>query len=281
MRYEIVKDPAILCKIREELTTTFRNYNQKLGRSVSYGMPALRTPFPLLEKEIMGSKHREQYYHIYYYIETKSRYIKKLVPVPEYYKSAFAAVAEKLYSLQCSINNINDCIKRINEYHKKTRIVREKTGQPFFELSTTEVYLLKTELSNSLFVARSIMDTLATLMHFMYGKGAKQFTSFADFAKYLSKKTSSKGDIVDLEMKEYISSEMEWFNLLRDLRDYFTHCGTFRIEFYETIPTQLSIYIDGYNELVPTLKQILDGIMRYIDYFDRHFVKKVKNYISL
>jgi hypothetical protein len=240
MKNMIIKDMEKRDRIRNELTLRFKSEHATRGKGMSFSMPALKEPFPNLRKVIFESTHKNDYHNVYYYFETKHGYIKDLVPASEYYKIVFYAIAEKLYSIEISCESINAILQRIIQSHLTTRVVHQATEQPSFNICTG-VYSMKTEIGNLFFNIRSVMDTVSTLLHFLYGKGAKQFSSFADFTKYICKETDKEGELTDPIMKDYIS-QMDWFFILRDIRDYITHFGTIEIDFYENTPSQLTVY---------------------------------------
>ncbi|WP_156111467.1 hypothetical protein [Pontibacillus halophilus] len=125
----------------------------------------------------------------------------------------------------------NGILQQIINNYRSSREVREKTQQPFFKTGE-EVHSLKGEVYAFLFAARGILDTISTLVHFLYGPSSSQFSSFVDYVKFLKSDKENKV-FEDKEMLDYIENEMDWFWVLKDLRDQITHIGSLDFDFHE------------------------------------------------
>lgn len=270
---EIWKNAEKIEAKKQELQNEYKERLPNRSNEVRYVMPALEEPFPKLSEAIYDSKHREDFYRIYYWLETNDGHIKKLVPASEYYKLAFRAIADKQYSMRLSIKRVEALKNEIQGDHAATREVMPRTGQPSFDLNE-QVYQLKSELGNILFTTRSIMDSVSTLLHFLYGPSSYQFSSFADFKKYIVKDEQG-GHLKDEEMKKYINDNMGWFSLLRDIRDYITHYSSIDVSFYEE-EGSLRIYLQDRFELNSLLDSLQDGLTNFFTFFDDHFSKKIE-----
>lgn len=270
MRFEIIKDQARAKQLIEKHQKDWKKFHDVQGNLVSWSMPALPEPLPKLKEIIYDSEHREKYYHIYYFIETKGKFISHIIPAAEYYKFVFKTLAEKRYSLRISIEKIQGIIDSILGMHQKTRTKRPVTGQPSFRL-IGEVYALKSELAAFLFIGRSIMDTLSTLMHFLYGPKSKQFSSFSDFAKYISRRGSEKGELYDPKFCSYCESNLEWYWRLRDIRDYVAHTSSVEISFYEDVEGKIKIYMENKFEITDFINNTIKGLNEFIQFCDVHF----------
>lgn len=270
MRFEIIKDQVRAKQLIEKHQKEWRKFHDTQGSLVSWSMPALPEPLPKLKEIIFDSEHREKYYNIYYFIETKGKFISHIIPAAEYYKFVFKALAEKIYSLRTSIEKIQSIINSILRLHQKTRTTLPATGQPSFKV-IGEVYALKSELATFLFFCRSIMDTLSTLMHFLYGPKSKQFSSFSDFAKYISRKGSEKETLYDPNLGSYFVSNLEWFWRLRDIRDYVAHTSSVEISFYEDRESKIKIYIENKFEITNFINNSIKGLNEFIQFCDIHF----------
>jgi len=181
-----------------------------------------------------------------------------------------------LYTMELSVDRINSILLSIKEQYQRTRKITEKTGQPAIQLNN-EIYALKSEIGIILFTSRGLFDVLSTVLHFLYGPSSCQFLTFVQYYKYL-RKTSSDKVVNDPAMLDYIETNMQWFWVLRDLRDYVTHVGSLDISFYEDADGQFSIYIgDCFIEIVGLLNECLNGAKSYLDYFDEHFSRLIIN----
>jgi len=274
MNFSIIKSREKSDKLRQERAAAYREKNKLIGNLVSFRMPSYRDSFPKIRQALLESSHNKNFQNIDYYIETKGGNIKILTPASGYYKKAFKSISDMSYTMELSIGRINSILLSIKEQYQKTREVIEKTGQPSIKLNN-EIYALKSEISVVLFISRGIFDVLATTVHFLYGPSSCQFISFVDYYKYL-RKTASDKVINDPEMLHYIETNMQWFWILRDLRDYVTHVGSFDMSFYEQEDGQFKIYLrDSFREIVSLLNECLFGMKAYLDFFDEHFSKLV------
>ncbi|OAQ20038.1 hypothetical protein [Thermosulfurimonas dismutans] len=277
MRFEIIKTKQAQEKIQERLRNTYRvSLSPSRGKLVSYTIPALKDPFPQLRKAILKTRYWERFHHIGYYIETKNGYIRQYFLAGQYYVFNFKYIADKLYSLTLNIERIQKIIKDIQVYYQKTRKILPRTGQPSFNIGD-QVYALKSEIAGLLFNVRSIMDSIATMLHFLYGPSSRQFCSFSDYIKYICKDKHRSGEISDDTMKQYIKNHMEWFFIVRDIRDYVTHVGSIDISFYERGDHYLVTIIQDRFEVEKLLNSIILGLRDFLNFFDNYFANRIIN----
>lgn len=168
MKFYPLRDSEKIKKIEEEISSRYKKTRESYGGNVRYTMPRLPNRFEGLRDLIANSKLRERFYEIYYYIETKSKYIKILIPASEYYTTVFDAVSDKLYSVSLGIKRIKEILRNIDIRYNQTRVELPRTSQPSFDL-VLEVYSLKAETVSLIFNIRSTLDCLSTLFHFLYG----------------------------------------------------------------------------------------------------------------
>ena len=182
---------------------------------------------------------------------------------------------DKLYSLQTSLKNINNLTNEIFQIYKKKSSMNPSTKQKYIEFDN-EVYSLKRELSVFLFDSRSILDTITSMFHFLYGPKSRQFGSFSDFVK-MCEKDPQKSKFDDSEMREYIINNCYWFYLLKDVRDYVTHLSSIDISFCESNKGQLKIYVFGRNliDLENLISSVIKGIISLRNFIDEHFSKRL------
>jgi hypothetical protein len=273
--FKILKDPEKIEQLQKRLKAKYPYTLEKFGKIVGYEMPALPQPFPRLLDLLEKGKYPQKFWGIEYYLATNEGYIDRIIPAAEYYKYAFRSIADKHYSLGLSVKRIEELGAEIKETYKAVRITLSRTSQPFFSVQT-QVYSLKRELGNLFFISRSIMDSIATLMHFLYGPSSNPFSSFADFKKYICKAQHSSGSITDNEMKHYIESEMSWFSRLRDIRDYITHYKSIDISFYEQATGGIDVYLEDQFEVGELIQSIHDGVSNFLKYLDEHFSRRLK-----
>jgi hypothetical protein len=238
MRFDIVRDPAKVTRIQKRLADREQRLMASRGTLVRYEMPALPHAFPQLSRILDGSAHRAQFFGIHYHIGSKDGRIERLLPAAEYYKFVFGAVADKRYALELGLGRLRELERWIERYYDEIREPMLRTEQASFRV-VDKVYALKAELGNILFLVRGTLDTIATLLHFLYGPSSRQFTSFAAFVNYLHQRHAAGAD-ADPALREYIEGHFGWFRILREYRDYVTHYGSIDISQGSLVSTRVS-----------------------------------------
>lgn len=277
MKFEIIKDQQKLELKQRFLAKKYPYSLESFGKIVGYETPALRQPFPQLASWLEKSQYPREFWGIEYYVATNNGYIDRIIPAAEYYKLAFRSIADELYSVALSVDRIDNLQTKINEAYKSTREMISSSGHSSFKASTY-VYSLKSELGNFFFVSRSLLDTIATLMHFLYGPKSRQHRSFTDFIKYA---VSSEGEKIDGEMKDYIEMNLDWYARQKDMRDYITHYKSLDISFYEQADGSIHIYLEDRFEIRDLLYAIHSGISDFIKFMDIHFKGRLEKLNSL
>jgi hypothetical protein len=274
MKFEIIKDQEKLRRKQEYLAKKYPGSLQALGKVVGYEMPSLRPVFPQLASLLERSLYPRQFWGVNYFVATNNEYIERIIPAAEYFKLAFRAIADELYSMTLSVDRVDDLLVKINEAYKNTREVLPSSGHSMFKASTY-VYSLKSELGTFFFVSRSVLDTIATLMHFLYGPKSKQHRSFTDFIKYATRGSSKPGEEMDDEMRDYINNNLSWYARLKDVRDYITHYKSIDISFYEQANNDINIYLEDRFEISELLHSVFSGIVNLIKFMDEHFTHRI------
>ena len=84
MQYDIIKDEKKAQAIRQTLGDDWKR-NRAPGAMVSYQMAALDMPFPSLRSVALDFQwgYRQQFRGISYYIQTRHRYVRDIVPAAE------------------------------------------------------------------------------------------------------------------------------------------------------------------------------------------------------
>jgi len=237
-------------------------------------MPALPQPFPRLLQLLDNGPYPRKFWGIEYYIATKGGHIDRIIPSAEYYKFAFRAIADKYYSLNLTVETIEKLVQEIREIYKRRRFTVSSTAQPSFSVHN-QVYSLKSELGNLFFTSRSIMDSVATLMHFHYGPSSSQFSSFADFKRYICNSRQTSGGIADEEVKQYIENDMSWFSRVRDIRDYITHFKSIDISLYEQALGEIDVYLEDQFEIMELIRSVKEGVTGFLEFMDEHFSQRL------
>jgi hypothetical protein len=265
-------------KIKEEFVTKWKANNVKRGTMVSYEHLAINNFFPKLIEKIHQSSHRQTYYGTSYVYKSENEHLFKIIPASELYKDVSSEISDKMYAFITSVNELQRMISDIKKQYQNKKEIREKTGQPFLKIEGLKIYQIKSMLANILFWSKSVLDNLSTLSHFLYGQKSNFFTTFNQFRKYMIK-DKKVGELEDLEMKEYLNNNLDWFYLLKDIRDYITHYSSPTFELYEGDDGKLNIYmrylISGY-EIDEILNKVIVGLSNYMAFFDSHFSSRIE-----
>ena len=273
MRFDIERDPVRVANIQTELANRHDQMMESRGALLRYETPPLPNAFPQLSRILEGSPHRTQFLDIYYHIESEDSRIERLIPAAEYYKFVFRAVADKRYALELGLGRIRELERWIQRYYYDIRDPMERTAQPSYRV-VDQVYALKSELGNILFVTRGALDTIATLFHFLYGPSSRQFTSFADFMKYLAEGHAGGTD-PDPAMREHMAQQLAWFRTLHEYRDYVTHFGSIDITFYEAQEGVVRTYLQDALEVHEVVAPVLSGLDSFCEFVDGHFAGRI------
>jgi hypothetical protein len=273
MRFDIVRDPAKIARIQQRLADRNQQLTSSRGTLVRYEMPALPNAFPQLSRVVDCSPHQAEFAGIQYHILTSDGRIEQLLPATEYYKFVFCAVADKRYALELGLGRLRDLEHWIQRYYNEVRDPMLRTEQPSFRV-VNQVYALKAELGNLLFLVRGALSTVATLMHFLYGPGSPHFRSFGAFVKYLQK-SHAAGTDPDPALREYIEGDMEWFRVLREYRDYVTHYASIEISFYEPQEGVLRAYLHDALQVHDVVAPVLAGLDSFCTFVDGHFAARI------
>lgn len=273
MRFDIVSDPAKIARIQKRLADRDQQQMASRGALVRYELPALPSAFPQLSRILDGSTHRAQFFGIHYRIKSRDGRIERLLPAAEYYESVFRAVADKRHALELGLGRLHELERWIQRYYFELRDPMLRTDQPSSRVMD-KVYALKSELGSILFLARGTLDTVASLLHFLYGPSSAHFRSFGAFVKYL-KQAHAGGADADPALREYIEGHLEWFRVLREYRDYVTHYGSIEISFYEPRQGVLRTYLQDTTQVHDVVAPVLAGLDSFCEFVDGHFAARI------
>jgi hypothetical protein len=272
MRFEIERDPVRIANIQTELADRHNQMMQSRGALLRYETPSLPNVFPQLSRILDGSSHRSQFLGIYYHIESEDRRIERLIPAAEYYKFVFRAVADKRYALELGLGRIRELEHWIQRYYHEIRDPMLRGAQPSYRV-VDQVYALKSELGNILFVTRGALDTIATLFHFLYGPTSCLITSFEAFMKYLNQGYASGTD-TDPAMREHLQ-QLTWFRTLHEYWDYVAHFGSIDITFCELQEGVVRTYLQDALEVHEVVAPVLSGLDSFCEFVDGHFAARM------
>ena len=273
MRFDIVSDPAKIARIQKRLADRDQQQLASRGALVRYELPALPSAFPQLSRILLGSTHRARFFGVHYHIKSRDGRVERLLPAAEYYEFVFRAVADKRHALELGLGRLHELERWIQRYYYELRDPMLRTDQPSSRVMD-KIYALKSELGSILFLARGSLDTIASLLHFLYGPRSAHFRSFGAFVKYL-KQAHAAGADADPALREYIEGHLEWFWVLREYRDYVTHYGSIDISFYEPRQGMLRTYLQDATQVHDVVAPVLAGLDSFCQFVDGHFAARV------
>jgi hypothetical protein len=273
MRFNIVADPAKIARIQKRLSERDRKLSTSCGALVRYQTPALPNAFPQLSRILDSSPPRAEFLGIHYHIESKGRRIERLLPAAEYYKFVFRAVADRRYALELGLRRLREHEGWIQRYYHETRDPTLRTEQPSQRV-VERVYALQSELGNILLLVRGALDTVATLLHFLYGASSPHFRSFAAFVDSLHKHHAAGAD-ADPALSGYIEEHLGWFRILREYHDYVTQYGSIDISFCEPREGVVRTYLQDALEVHEVVAPVLAGLDSFCHFMDEHFAARI------
>jgi hypothetical protein len=273
MRFSIERDPGRIARIQTALAERHRQMMQSRGTLLRYETPSLPNAFPRLSGILEDSPHRSLFRDIYYHVESDDGRIERLIPAADYYKFVFRAVGDKRYALEVGLRRIHELERWIQSYYRQIADPMLRTAEASSRV-VEQVYALKAELGNILFVTRGALDTIATLFHFLYGPRSHQFTSFTAFAKHLNQDQEDVTD-PDPAMREHIVRHLSWFRTLHEYRDYVTHFGSVDITFYEPEEGVVRTYLQDALEVHEVVAPVLAGLDSFCEFVDGHFAARI------
>jgi hypothetical protein len=240
---------------------------------VRYQTPALPNVFPQLSRILDGSARRAEFLGVHYHIESRDRRIEQLLPATEYYKFVFRAVADRRCALELGLGRLHELERWIQRYYHEIREPMLRTEQPSQRV-LDKVYALKSELGNILVLVRGTVDTIASLVGFLYGPGSSHFRSFAVFVDYLNKRHAAGAD-ADPQLREYIETQLEWFRTLRAYHDYVTQYGSIDISFCEPLEGVVRTYLLDTLQVHEVVAPVLAGLDSLCQFMDGHFAARI------
>jgi hypothetical protein len=243
------------------------------GALVRYQTPALPNAFPQLSRILDSSARRAEFLGIHYHIESKDRRIEQLLPAAEYYKFVFRAVADRRFALELGLGRLRGLERWIQQYYHDIRDPLLRTEQPSQRV-VDKVYALRSELGSILLLVRGTLDTIATLLPFLYGARSSHFRSFAAFVDYLNKRHAAGVD-ADPVLREYIEEHLEWFRILREYHDYVTQYGSIDISFCESSEGVVRTCLQDALQVHEVVAPVLAGLASFCEFMDGHFAARI------
>lgn len=273
MRFDIVTDPAKIARIQKRLARREQQLRAARGGLVRYEMPPLPSAFPQLSRILVGSAHEARFSGIHYHVASNQRKVELLLPAAEYPRFVFCAVADRRYALELGLGRLRELERWVQRYYGEIREPSLRTDQPSSGV-VGKVYALKAEVGNILLLVRGALDTIATLLHFLYGPSSSRFVSFAAFITHLRKRCRAGAD-VDPVLSAYIEEHLGWFRMLSEYHDYVAHYGSLDVTFYEPQQGLVRTYLQDALDVHEVVAPVLNGLDAFCEFVDHHFAARI------
>ncbi len=242
------------------------------GSTVCYRQPLYEQPLLNLQSAIHQGNTLKKLKDRYYKIESNGGYLHEYYPAVEYYKIAYRMIRDNMHTIRFSLNEINASQKSIENIYKgrKEKLPGGQTKLSFDK----EIYQLRASIFTFIFSVRATLDTTASLFQTIYGPQIGQHTSFNGLMKHFM---SEKCVVKDAVLIDYLKKNMEWFILLKDVRDYLAHFGSVHFSIKEGELNTLSIEIFRGIEVNYFTNTVYTGFQEFLDYLDVHCTNVVKS----
>jgi len=238
------------------------------GLTVCYHQPLYENPLSRLQSAIHEGKSLSKLKGRYYKIQSNGGYIHQYYPAVEYYKIAYRMIRDNIHTIILARKDIQNFQKAIQDIYvnKKEKL---STGQTKLSFDM-EIYRLRSNLTTYIFSIRATLDTIASTFQTIYGPQIGQHISFNGLMTHV---LSDKCVIDDPLLDEFFRNKMEWFVLLKDVRDYLSHFGA--IEFSIKESTSGTLVIEMFRGMkISTFTQIVDhGFGCLLEFLNVHCAK--------
>lgn len=242
------------------------------GSTVCYHQPIYEQPFSSLQSAIHDGNTLAKLKERYYKIESNGGYLHQYYPAVEYYKIAYGMIRDNVHTIRLSLDNIEVSKKAVERIHKERK---EKLPGGQTKLSfDKEIYQLRASIFTFVFSVRATLDTIASLFQTIYGPQIGQHTSFNGLMNHVM---GQKCAIKDAALTDYLGNNMEWFVLLKDVRDYLAHFGAVHFSIKESEQGVLSIEIIRGIEIDAFVCTVYTGFQELLSFLDNHCTNVVKS----
>lgn len=264
MKFELINNQEKASK-RASARNNRYEFQACNGSTVCYHQPLYEHPFSLLQEAIYKGSTLSKLKNRYYKIESNGGYLHQYYPAAEYYKIAYRRICDNTHTIRFSLDEINKTQRAIEDIYNTSK---EKLPGGQTKLSfDKEIYQLRSSIFTFVFSVRATLDTIASLFQTIYGPQIGQHISFNGFMKYI---TGNNSIIQDPVMSEFIRTKMEWFVLLKDVRDYLAHFGSINFSIKEVESGVLSIEIFKDIEINNFIVSVNNGFQELLIFLDEH-----------
>lgn len=264
MKLELMRDKA-----KAATPTIARNdcfeFEAVNGSTVCYHQPIYEQALSRLQSAIYQGASLSKLKGRYYKIESNGGYLHQHYPAVEYYKIAYRMIRDNIHTIRLARDEIQTFQKAIVDIHA-TRKEKLPSGQAKLSFDK-EIYRLRSSLFTFVFSVRATLDMIASIFQTVYGPQIGQHISFNGLMKHV---LGGKGAINDPALTEFLRNEMEWFVLLKDVRDYLAHFGTIHFSIKESTSGALSVEMFRGMEVNTFVEAVDSGFNGLLEFLDDH-----------
>lgn len=244
------------------------------GETICYEEPLHHEFLPELMRALQETKWPFQFHGYFYRLSTNHGLIQEEVPASEHYKFAWRAMSQKYHGAVLALQSLQSLAGQIARQYPDRRETIGERNQPKLTFSS-ELYRLRSDFASLLFLIRSLLDEFASLVQFLSGPKARQFSSFADVV------TKCKGDVpppeVPVGLQRHLRESAEWFWRMRDVRDYLAHRGFVHFHLVESPSRELRFYIHHRLDMLELAREFMDGLNVLLAEIDLAYSKRVRD----
>ncbi len=264
MKCELISNKAKAAEPPEARSERYE-FGPVEGSTVCYHQPLYEQPLRQLNDAIHRGDSLQKLQGRYYKIQSNGGYLHQHYPAVEYYKIAYRMIRDNIHTIVLARKEMEENQKAIEEIYA-TRRETLPSGQTKLSFDR-EVYQLRASLTTYVFSVRATLDTFATIFQTIYGPRIGQHTSFNKLKNHV---LSGNCAINDPVLAEFLRDEMEWFILLKDVRDYLAHFGAIHFAIKENSPGVLSIEMFKGMEIDKFVEAVEGGFSRLLEFLDAH-----------
>lgn len=267
MKFELLGDKAKAARLPVARDNCFV-FEGVEGSTVCYRQPLYERPLGQLQSAICNGASLRKLDGRYYKIQSNGGYIHHHYPAVEYYKIAYRMIRDNIHTISFARDDIQKFQKAIEGVYL-SRKEQLPGGQARLSFDK-EIYRLRSSVTTYVFSVRATLDTIASIFQTVYGPQIGQHLSFNGFIKHI---LSGKCAVDDPTLKAFLKEDMEWFVLLKDVRDYLAHFGAIHFSIKENNAGSLSVEMFRGITVVSFLEAVDSGFGRFLEFLDVHAAK--------
>lgn len=274
MKFELISDKVKAAEPPTARVDCFEFAGAE-GSTVCYHQPLYEQPLARLQSAIYEGTSLRKLDGRYYKIQSNGGYLHQYYPAVEYYKIAYRMIRDNIHTISFARTDIHKFQKAIENIHasRKEKLPGGQTKLSFDK----EIYQLRSSLTTYVFSLRATLDTIASIFPTVYGPQIGQHISFNGLIKHV---VGGQCAVDDPVLAKFLKDDIEWFVLLKDVRDYLAHFGAVHFSIKESTSGALSIEMFEGMKIASFVEAVDSGFARLLAFLDAH-VAQVANAAEL